>query len=208
MTADLSLDTATDDDLLARVAAGQAEAFAALFRRRQAGVYRFALHMTGIPAVAEDVTQEVFLAVMRDAGRYERGRSVAAWLCGIARNHALRRLQKDRTVVPLDDDAEDLGPHAPDADPLADLTRAEGIDALRRAVLGLPVQYREAVVLCDLQEMSYIDAAVALGCAVGTVRSRLHRGRRLLAGRLRQPDAVAEPAAPRGLATRAIRGIA
>lgn len=208
MNPDLSLDTATDDDLLARVAAGEAEAFAALFRRRQAGVYRFALHMTGLPAVAEDVTQEVFLAVIRDAGRYERGRSVAAWLCGIARNHALRRLQKDRTVVPLDDDADELGPPAPDTDPLADLTRAEGIDALRRAVLGLPVQYREAVVLCDLQEMSYADAAAALGCAVGTVRSRLHRGRRLLAGMLRQPDAVAEPVATRGLAPRAIRGIA
>jgi RNA polymerase sigma-70 factor (ECF subfamily) len=164
--------------------------------------------MTGMPAVADDVTQEVFLAVIRDAGRYERGRSVAAWLCGIARNHALRRLQKDRTVVPLDDDAAELGPPAPDTDPLADLTRAEGIDALRRAVLGLPVQYREAVVLCDLQEMSYADAAAALGCAMGTVRSRLHRGRRLLAGMLRQPDAVAEPVATRGLATRAIRGIA
>lgn len=86
------LDAASDDDLLARVASGQAEAFGALFSRRHAVVYRFALHMTGSPAVAEDVTQEVFLAVMRDAGRYEPGHSgVTAWLCGIARNHARRR---------------------------------------------------------------------------------------------------------------------
>ena len=70
------------------------------------------------------------------------------------------------------------------ADTLGDLTRAESIDALRQAVLTLPVRYREAVVLCDLQEMSYADAAVALGCAVGTVRSRLHRGRALLALKL------------------------
>ena len=71
-----------------------------------------------------------------------------------------------------------------DADPLGDLTRAESIEALREAVLTLPVRYREAVVLCDLQEMTYADAAAAIGCAVGTVRSRLHRGRALLAVKL------------------------
>jgi len=71
-----------------------------------------------------------------------------------------------------------------DADALGDLTRAESIEALREAVFTLPVKYREAVVLCDLQEMSYADAASALGCAVGTVRSRLHRGRALLAVKL------------------------
>ena len=60
--------------------------------------------------------------------------------------------------------------------------------ALRRALLELPVRYREAIVLCDLQELSYADAADALGCAVGTVRSRLHRGRALLARRLCDPE--------------------
>ena len=71
-----------------------------------------------------------------------------------------------------------------DAEALGDLTRAESIEALREAVLTLPVRYREAVVLCDLQEMTYADAASAIGCAVGTVRSRLHRGRALLAVKL------------------------
>lgn len=60
--------------------------------------------------------------------------------------------------------------------------------ALRRAVLALPVKYREAVVLCDLQELSYAEAAHVLGCAIGTIRSRLHRGRALLASRLRATD--------------------
>jgi RNA polymerase sigma-70 factor (ECF subfamily) len=181
------LDAASDDDLLERVAAGQADAFAALFRRRQAVVYRFALHMTGLPAAAEDITQDVFLAVMRDAGRYQSGRSgVTAWLCGIARNHARRRLEKDRAVVALDadeagDDEDCLAVHP---DPLGDLTRAEGIESLRKAILTLPLRYREALVLCDLQELSYAAAAQAVGCAVGTVRSRLHRGRALLAGKL------------------------
>ncbi len=62
----------TDEDLLAAVAGGDREAFGALFRRRRADVYRFTLHMTGEPAVADDVTQEVFVAVMHDAARYER----------------------------------------------------------------------------------------------------------------------------------------
>jgi len=65
-----------------------------------------------------------------------------------------------------------------------DLARDETIRALRRAILALPAGYREAVVLCDLHEMSYADAANALGCAVGTVRSRLHRARALLAERM------------------------
>ena len=68
--------------------------------------------------------------------------------------------------------------------PAADLVRAEGIDRVRKAVLTLPVRYREVVVLCDLQELSYAETADALGCAVGTVRSRLHRARALLAAKL------------------------
>ena len=175
---------AMDDELIGRVASGDAAAFAELFTRQQALVYRFALHMTGSPAAADDVTQDVFMVVMRDAGRYEAGRSsVPAWLCGIARNVARRRFRWDRAGVPLDEqDGQDI----PDADPgaLERLTRAEGIEALRKAVLSLPVGYREAVVLCDLQELAYADAAAALGCAVGTVRSRLHRGRALLARKL------------------------
>ena len=178
---------ASDEDLLAGVAGGDRGAFATLFRRRRPDVYRFALHLMGEPAAADDVTQDVFVAVMRDAARYERGRSsVAAWLCGIARNHARRRLERDKRLVAFDVDEDDtpIEIGAADVDPLADLTRAEGLEALRRAVLSLPLRYREAVVACDLQELSYVEAADALGCAVGTVRSRLHRGRALLASKL------------------------
>lgn len=176
----------SDDDLLARSANGDAAAFTALFRRRQAEVFRFALHLTGAPSVAEDVTQDVFLSIMRDAGRYEPGRSsVAAWLCGIARNHARRRLERERLTVSLDGDGEgDTLIAASCPDPLGDLTRVEQLEALRRAVLSLPLKYREVVVICDLQELTYADAAEALGCAVGTVRSRLHRGRALLASKM------------------------
>jgi RNA polymerase sigma-70 factor, ECF subfamily len=181
-----------DADLVARVATGDREAFAMLFRRRQRDVYRFALHMTALPSVAEDVTQEVFLTLMRDASRYDAARAtVVAWLCGIARNQVRRRFERDRMLQPMgmldqDDLDEGVDPAlvTSDRDVLADLTAAEQIDALRQAVLTLPVAYREVVVLCDLQELSYADAAAVIGCALGTVRSRLHRARALLTSKM------------------------
>jgi RNA polymerase sigma-70 factor (ECF subfamily) len=142
--------------------------------------------MSGAVAVAEDVTQDVFLIVMRDAGRYEPGRStVAAWLCGIARNCVRQRLERDGKWESLD---EETGGEEAQAmvhpDPLGELALSERVAMLRRAVLALPVRYREVVVLCDLEELTYAEAADALGCAIGTVRSRLHRARTMLAARL------------------------
>jgi RNA polymerase sigma-70 factor, ECF subfamily len=187
MSQDLLPDDVTDEQLVARIAARDGAAVSTLFRRRQADVYRVAMLMTGSATAAEDVTQDVFLAVMHDAGRFEAGRaSVAAWLCGIARNHARRRLDRDRRTVQLPERPEMTEPHAVvHTDPVGDLSAAEEIEALRRAVLSLPVRYREVVVLCDLQDLSYTDAAAALECAVGTVRSRLHRARALLEGKMR-----------------------
>jgi RNA polymerase sigma-70 factor (ECF subfamily) len=178
-------DSRADVELLALIARGDAAAFGAFFRRHHGDVYRFALHMTASRAVADDVTQDAFMAVMRDAGRYEAGRAaVTAWLGGIARNFVRRRLERDRPFQPLDEGSDVEQLIDGEADPLDDLTRAERVDSVRRAVLSLPLPYREAVVLCDLQELTYADAAEALGCAVGTVRSRLHRGRALLASKL------------------------
>lgn len=185
--ADPSLEHLTDDDLLARVADGDARAFGDLFRRRQRDVYRFALHLTGAPEVAEDIVQDVFLVVMRDAARYQPGRTRAvSWLCGIARNFALQRLDHDRAFLPeaSGDGGRAAAEPASCPDPVGDLAREAEIDRLRRAVLSLPMHYREVVVLCDLEEMSYAEAAEAIGCAIGTVRSRLHRARELLAAKL------------------------
>jgi len=181
-------DRVPDDELLRRAAAGDASSFTELFRRRQPDVFRFAVHMTDSASTADDVVQEVFLVVMRDGARYEPGRAtVVSWLCGIARNCIRQRLDRDRRLTSVDFANDDREPGS-DAgrlmDPLADLLRAERIEMLRRAVRTLPVPYREAVVLCDLQEMPYADAAVALGCPIGTVRSRLHRARAMLAARL------------------------
>jgi RNA polymerase sigma-70 factor (ECF subfamily) len=186
MTLDPPHPSLTDADLMAGIAVGDKGAFGELYRRRRGDVYRFALRVTGSPPLAEDVAQDVFLAVMRDAARYQPGRSaVVVWLCGIARNCARRRLDRERTFQPLAAvvEREEAQP-AERPDPLAGLTRAEGIARLRRTLLALPLPYREVIVLCDLQELSYAEAAEAIGCRVGTVRSRLHRGRELLAAKM------------------------
>ncbi len=184
-------DSETDEQLLTRISKGEAHAFTQLFRRRQGQIYRFALHMTGVAAVADDVTQDVFMIVMREAGTYRRGESgVMPWLCGIARNCARQRLRRDRmfepleTLAPLENDGSNAVGGVVQVDPVDDLMRAQGIARVRMAVLSLPVRYREVIVFCELQEMTYAETAQALGCAIGTVRSRLHRARALLAEKL------------------------
>jgi RNA polymerase sigma-70 factor (ECF subfamily) len=171
----------TDPELLTQALKGDEAAFTELYRRRQGGVYRFALQMTGSAATAEDVTQETFTALIGQGSRYDPTRgSVASFLFGIARNHVLKRLQKDRGPGP-----EEPGDEIPDGgDLFEDLTRQQTVERVRGAVLSLPPVYREAVVLCDLQESSYEEAAAALDCPVGTVRSRLSRGRQMLAKKL------------------------
>lgn len=185
----------TDEELLRLMMAGDEEAFVTLYRRRQAGVYRFALRMSGSESVAEDVTQEVFLALMRNPKLYEEGRgSLSTYLYGIARNQALRRLNHDRPYVALvaDDEAETSAYAylAADGDPLGDLTRSETIETVRQAVLALPEHYREVIVLCELHEMNYAEAAAVIGCPIGTVRSRLNRARGLLLEKLKSARSV------------------
>jgi RNA polymerase sigma-70 factor (ECF subfamily) len=167
--------------------AGDEQAFATLYLRRHRGIFRFALHMGGSRELAEDITQEVFMILIRESHRFDQTRgSLNAFLLGVARNHLLRRLQRERFYAPLETDDGDQNQSTPIMeDPLNQLTRIETIDSVRNAVLSLPERYREAVVLCDLEEMSYGEAAQVLDCAVGTVRSRLHRGRALLIEKLR-----------------------
>ena len=173
---------AGDQDLLRRALEGDEESFTALYRRRQGCVYRFALQMSGRPSLAEEVTQEVFLSVIRNAGRFDPQRgSLVAYLYGIARNHVLRCLERDRFYVPIQEEPECEGSQwTSREDTLSDLTRGETIESVRQAVLALPANFREVVVLCDLHEMSYVEASTVLGCALGTVRSRLHRARGML----------------------------
>ena len=185
----------SDNELLRLMLAGDEEALALLYRRRQATVYRFALQMSGSKSIAEDVTQEVFLFLMREGHVFDPGRgALSAFLLGVARNHVLRRLRVDHLLSPLGD-VDDVCPAmqvGTDLCPLDDLARAETIEAVRKAVLSLPPKYREVVVLCELQDVSYGETAEILGCAIGTVRSRLHRARALLLTKLRPGENVAD----------------
>ena len=189
--------------LLRRAAAGDEDAFRSLYRQLSGAIYRFALHMSGNEGVAEEVVQEVFLVLVRDPGRYDAGRAtLKAFLYGVARNHTLRALEKENRFRPFAEPGNDAEGELqgsaisdPAADAGEDLLRREEIGRVRRAVLALPPVYREAVVLCDLQEMSYEEAARALACAPGTLRSRLHRGREMLAARLRATERKVAPAA-------------
>jgi RNA polymerase sigma-70 factor, ECF subfamily len=198
-----AFDACSDETLLQMAMAGDEEAFTRLYRRLRGVVYRFARRMSGSSSVAEDVTQEVFLILLRRAELFDPQRgSISTYLISIARNEILRRLDRDRAYVTLAEDAtaHDKKDKNPDEnlivriDPLGNLVRNEEIESVRQAVLGLPLHYREVVVLCELEEMSYSEAAAALGCAVGTVRSRLHRARALLKQRLRGCEAVEQDA--------------
>jgi RNA polymerase sigma-70 factor, ECF subfamily len=177
----------TDWELLRAMLAGDEESFSLLYQRRHGGIYRFALQMCGSQQAAEDVTHDVFLFLIKDGHVYDPARgSVSSFLYGVARNYLLRRFRGEQATVPFNEDEEEqpFEQIANDGGPLDDLTRAETIESVRRAVLSLPEKYREVVVLCELQEFSYGETADILGCAIGTVRSRLHRARSLLLAKL------------------------
>ncbi|MGH9908806.1 MAG: RNA polymerase sigma factor [Pyrinomonadaceae bacterium] len=181
-------DNPNDHELLAQMLAGDAEALSVLYRRRQGNVFRFALHMCGSQTIAEDITQEAFVFLINDGHTFDPARgSVNGFLLGVARNLVLRRLRRERLYVSIEDDSEGdrVANRVIGAKAFDDLARVETIESVRKAVLSLPERYREVVVLCELREMSYAETAEIVGCAIGTVRSRLHRARALLIDKLR-----------------------
>lgn len=177
----------SDPELVERARGGEQEAFACLYRRHQAYVYRFARAMTGSSAVAEDIVQEVFLALMRDLERYDASRAgLRTYLFGIARNLARYKARSVRRLISLDQVEES----SEFQDPAAALSANQETRRLRECLAGLPARYREVIILCDLQELDYASTAAVLSVPIGTVRSRLHRGRQLLLERLQRRDDV------------------
>ena len=172
----------SDLDLVERFRAGDREAFTLLYRTHSPGVYRFAFYMTGDRIRAGEITQDVFVWLIHHPGEFDAGRGdLGAFLGGVARKFLLRQQRIERRWVPFDEAADPLRRLAQRPGVGAEMEREQEVARLRQAVAALPVRYREAVVLCDLQSKSYEEAAAALGCAMGTVRSRLHRARELLA---------------------------
>jgi RNA polymerase sigma-70 factor (ECF subfamily) len=178
-----------DDVLLRRAAKGDEEAFTLLYRRHQAAMYRFALRMTGNSWAAEEIVQDVFMTLMRDPKKYDPQRgTLGGFLYGIARNRVMKHLERRPREVALEEKNEDgtgSGIVLQDVFTPANWTETRERKAhVRAAVLELPAEFREAVVLCELEEMSYEEAAQTAGCPIGTIRSRLHRGRALLLAKL------------------------
>jgi RNA polymerase sigma-70 factor (ECF subfamily) len=171
-----------DRDLLERARKGDEPALSRLFSQHQRQIFHYAAYMCGAGA-ADDIVQETFLVVLRQTGRRDAPTgSVLAYLIGIARHLVLKR--HGHTSEWAVDESVLEQAHSPEPSAFDRVAENQSIDALRGAVRSLPPAYREAIVLCDLQELDYSMAAALLNCPVGTVRSRLHRGRALLAAKL------------------------
>src|SRR5215467_7971066 len=182
-------DQERDDLLLRRAGKGDEEAFTLLYRRHQAALYRFALRMTGSTWAAEEIVQDVFMTLMRDPKKYDATRgTLGGFLYGVTRNRVLKHLERLPREISLEENNEDgtgsgvifMEP----ATPATEAEKRERLEQVRAAVLNLPAEVREAVVLCELEERSYEEAAQIVGCPIGTIRSRLHRGRALLLAKL------------------------
>src|SRR5436305_8935052 len=133
--------TPSDSELLAQIILKDEESFRLLYERHQAPVYRFALMMSGNASVAEDVTQDVFLVLMRNPKRFDPSRGeLRSFLLGVARNRVRHHGERGRASEPV---AETI---ASREDPFADCASSEDIERVRRAVLQLPPRYREVVV--------------------------------------------------------------
>ncbi|HEY2117618.1 MAG TPA: sigma-70 family RNA polymerase sigma factor [Candidatus Acidoferrum sp.] len=178
-----------DEVLLRRSAAGDEDCFTQLYRRHQAALFRFALRMTGNAWAAEEIVQDVFMTLVRDPRKYDSGRgTVGAFLYGVARNRIMKHLERAPRDLQLPENGDDgyaVLPQTIDMrTPAYSAELGERRERVRAAVLELPAEFREAVVLCLLEELSYEDASRVLDCPIGTIRSRLHRGRALLLAKL------------------------
>ncbi len=188
MTA-LTPDTA-DHELLRQTHAGRADAFTALFRRHQGPLYRYALMRCGSADTAADVVQEAFMGLLTGRFGFDplRGQ-LQHFLFGVARNLILKLEQARQRQVALPEPGEDgefeLDPVAEGAEPLARLLGIEAAEEVRQALALLPAHYRDVVILFELHELSYQEIAMVCQVDIGTVRSRLSRGRAALAKRLR-----------------------
>lgn len=167
-----------DEDLVRRCLEGDRSAFGVLFERHQRRVYNLALRMTGRDDDARDATQEAFLTALRKLPSFRGEAAFTTWLHRVAVN-ACYDLLRRRSRTPL----LDLVPeHQPEPPPVADhADRVELAMDVQHALLDVPEDYRAAMILHDVQDLPYEQVAEVLGVPVGTVRSRLHRGRVALA---------------------------
>lgn len=166
-----------DLDLVARARKGDLEAFGDLVARHQAGLVRYLIHMVSNPADAEDVAQEALLRAYRALKDFRGQSTFRTWLYQIGTNAARTMLDK-RRLRREDQESETEGMDVASGEQVE--RRIVAHDQLRRALAALPDDWREAVVLRDIEGLEYREIADALGIPIGTVESRIFRGRQRL----------------------------
>jgi RNA polymerase sigma-70 factor (ECF subfamily) len=177
-----------DDQLVARCCAGDLDAFGQVYARYERQVYRYAYRLLGNREEADDVKQETFLRAYRAIPGFRNDSSLLTWLMRICGNLCRDRLKssQNRREVLYDPQATPESPHGNPAhtDPFAVIERAETTAIIRRALAGMPEKYREAVLLRDVENLSYEEIAGILGCSRPMVKLRLFRARRMLKERV------------------------
>lgn len=180
--------TEGDGELLERCRRGDEAAWRELLTRHSRKVFGLCYRFAGRVDEAEDLTQEVFLRVYQNLDRYRSGAGAfSTWLMTVARNHAIDHYRRRREECQRRDDrAEGEMELLPSGDegPVMALERKERVQLVQRGLRALPEDLREPIVLCDLQGLPYEEVAKVLALPIGTVKSRLNRGRLELAKRL------------------------
>jgi RNA polymerase sigma-70 factor (ECF subfamily) len=180
-----------DEDLVRRAVGGEISAFGILVERHERRVYNIALRMTGREEDARDATQDTFLTALRKLSSFRGDAAFTTWLHRVTVNSCYDLLRRRARAPVLERDAE----HAPEPPPAPD--HAEDVDLsidVRRALLEIPEDYRVAMLLHDVHDLPYDEVAAIIGVPVGTVKSRLHRGRVALARVMGMTPARERPA--------------
>jgi RNA polymerase sigma-70 factor, ECF subfamily len=174
-----------DTECMTRLAAGDANALRELYQRHGRALLRFSSAMCRSKQAAEDMVHDTFVALLREPMNFDPALgTVFGYLCGVLRHRVSRHFRHEKRWVALDTDNDSSPAHVEEDGPVDEIARSEITAAFRRAMLELPLQHREVISLCDLEELPYTTVAGILSCPVGTVRSRLHRARALLTIRL------------------------
>ena len=177
------------DALIQRCLAGDQDAWAQIVRQHWRKVFNIAYKFTGKHDEAEDLTQDVFLKIFKSLDTFDRRASFQTWLVSVSRNLCIdhyRSVRKERETIDRGVDPGELTPAAPTVSPIAALEQADRVTLLKKALAHLPPTLRSAVLLRDIQELSYQEIADRLHLPEGTVKSRINRGRTELARQIRR----------------------
>jgi len=180
---------ATPDTLIARCLAGDQAAWDEIVRQNWRKVFNVAYKFVGRHEEAEDLTQDIFLKIFKALATFDRRANFQTWIVSISRNLCIdhyRSVRKERMTIAREVDTNDLQPASTDRTPYAAAEHQDLRAQLRQALQMLPETLRTAVVLRDLQELSYQEIADRLELPEGTVKSRINRGRLELARQLRR----------------------